>query len=608
MTGIVLALILMGIGMAAGVRLLNLLSLSMSAEEKYIFGFGTGLLLFASMVLILGVSAHLTAQWIMAGITVIAFMGIRQWGFVTKTSLEMIRNARVSEAFLIGCVILSFFSMTAVLIGVLAPETANDSLCYHLHIPKIFLQNHVISKIPYEINSLFPFFMEMLDTIGLALNQISLAKMFHMATGLAAAYSIFIISKKAASAQASMLAALLFLTTPGIVNHMGTTYVDVPLACFTLLSFYAYFRFYESGRLGWIAISGLMIGVGLSIKFLALVGFIATLILIIWDGIAHRKSPLKAIAMYGMAAFVVCAYWYIRSWIEWGNPVYPYFVQIFKSGYVKDYGDIGVTKNLFNLLAIPWTMTMKPQIFEGFGDNIGPSYLMFFPLMFAGGVKNPLLRRAGFFSLIYLILWFFLGQSLRFFFPALPVVAVLMAAGLSQTEACQNHYLKTAFRFLVFAVFGFHAALAIYHYYPMTKAALHSDFSEAYLRQTERSYRMAEYVNDNLPMSAKILNSVEVRMLYFKRPIVREDVYADVTKYYEASSEKEVIDRLKASGFSHFLLITGPETDWSQINSLRAPRIFLEGQKSLASSHPPLYTYTFNDGENPPVTYSLYQL
>src|SRR5262245_1328529 len=65
------------------------------------------------------------------------------------------------------------------LAGALAPPTAGDALCYHLEIPKRFVEHGSIEYLPLTDNSLFPFQMEMLYTLALLLGMPLLAPLLH---------------------------------------------------------------------------------------------------------------------------------------------------------------------------------------------------------------------------------------------------------------------------------------------------------------------------------------------------------------------------------------------------------------------------------------------
>lgn len=611
MTGFLIGILLIFSALPAGFRILSFFPLPFTSDEKNLFGFAFSLFLLSTLILWLGLAGLLAPPWILAGVGTLALAGFGSY----RSSIAGVLG-RISRllGFLVGlpkiCFLLSAGTLFAVAVGVMAPETANDSLCYHLHVPKLFLKFKTILRVPYEINSLFPFFMEMLDVYGIAFGKDSIAKVFHAATGIGGGYAVYALARKAAGPISALLAALFFITTPGIANQMGTTYVDVSLAFFTGLSFFAYVRFFETNRLAWIFLAGLMTGIALEVKFLALVGCVSLGAILAADAVfLRRPHRFKAILLFVLGVFVFSAYWYLRSWLELGNPVYPYFHQIFKTGYPIVYTGVGPTKTVLGFLTLPWQMTMNPEFFEGFGDNIGPSYLLFAPVGLLAVHKNPIVKRVAVMALIYYALWFFLGQSLRFFFPALPALAMLAAAGIERALGAQSRFLRASWGVLITGIFVLHAGMAAYHYLPMLKVSLGLEREADYLRRTERSYRMAEYVNQNLPLDSQILNFLEVRMYYFDREIVREDIYADMTGYdRKVLSLSEALALVKRDGFTHLLLCQTPHARFQELPPNRLPRLYLDAEKTLAHSKPPLYTYTFTDGENPPVEYTLYQL
>lgn len=615
MIGILLFLMVLFVMTSAGVRLLGIKNHLFQPGEIIIYGSALGLFLLSLSVLVLGLLGHLTPITLIASFSIWFIVGYRN--FYKLEELWRVFASQISfrknyfNFFILTCIL---FSALAVIVGILAPETANDSLCYHLHVPKIFLQLGRIQRIPCEINSLFPFFMEMLDSYGIAWHQISLAKCFHAFTAILAAGSIFLAGKKVvphSSKIAAGFASMLFITTPGIVNQMGTTYVDISLAGFTGLAFYAYLQWSDSRRSFWAILSGVMLGISLSIKFLALISFFAIFILMVLDSIKKSsESNLRSLLWFIGTAFLGCSYWYLRAWMELGNPVYPYFYQIFKAGVPNiHYDDIGTTKTLWNFIRMPWLMSIKPQIFEGFGDNIGPSYLALVPIGVLAGFKNPVLKRAGFFSLFYLVMWFFLGQSLRFFFPALPILALFMVEAIDFLLRTKSRLFIGLFKLCFSLLIFIHTGLAIYHYRGAVRVSFGLETGEAYLTRVERSYAISQFVNRHLPPDAKILNAVEVRMFYFDRTMVREDMYAHDTSYQsKAKSAQEVLNLLKQDGFTHILLTTGPGIEWNNLPALRIPSILLNPEKSLATLKTPLYTYTFTGPGQPSVTYSLYEI
>lgn len=593
-----------------GSRVLVLLKVPVKKDETVVFGTALGLVALAYAVLFLGLCGILFPPmlWaLLAGLAVLAAAdfranvralgsGFSEWKIpATLPNLTMF--------------LLSAVPVLSALLGTLAPEIANDSLCYHLHLPKLFLKHRQVGMMPYEVNSLFPFLMEMLYTLGLGTGGVTLAKFFHFSTGLLAAGAVLMYLRRYVKVEVAWFSALLFLTTPGIANQLDTTYVDAAFTCFSLLVLIPVLHWTETRGRGWIVLAGIFAGAVLSVKYLGLIPVLILCSMIAWTSFKDNrdlKGALKAVLFFLGPAFAVSAYWYVRSWIELGNPVYPYFYQIFKSGDpAMTYDDIGVKKTLLNFLAIPWTITMHPEKFEGFGVQFGPAYLAFLPAILFNLKKIPCWRRLCGFCFFYLLIWFFLGQDLRFLYPILPVLAILMGFGLAKVDW------KGAIRKSVAVLAGFvlllNALLAIYHFRNIYPVALGLRTPESYLGRMERSYRISRQVNQSLPEGSRILVE-ESHLFYFDRPIVREVSYAQFTEYFKAAkSAEDVFMRLAGDGFTHIL--TSEENEAVPLDAgepLRVPNLVGEAlEKKMIRKVYSFYPKEFTGGS---ILYTLYEI
>lgn len=581
------------------------------APEETVFATAAGMGLLAYIILVIGLLGFLTPVVLWSLVTALILLGAFRFssdrevlGAFTKT-LSGPWTFTGILAWTAGAV--CFVMMLA---GVLTPETANDSLCYHLQIPKIYLQHHRIFSIPYDVTSEFPLLMEMLYTLGLGLYGVYLAKFFHFAAGLLLAAAVGIstfrltLNKKAAS-----WAALLFLTTPVIVNQITTTYVDVALALYSYLALNALFLYSDQpGRYNRLLIlAGLFIGFAMSVKYLALITA-AYIVLFMVSRFKHQPSIwIQNLFLFGIFSVLAGCYWYVHSYIVTGNPVYPYFAKIFGSGDAAiHYNDIGVAKAPLNFLAVFWTLTMKPHIFEGFGVQLGPGYLAFIPAAIFMAWKK--VKRMVLYSLFFLVAWFLLGQSLRFLVPLLPVLSIM--AGVSLALMMNKGWAGRIFIFLFMAVIGFHAALAVYHHRREWKTAAGIETPVQYLEKMERSYAPAVWVNKNLPAKSKILNADETHMFYFRPAMIRESVYADKSRYWEsAANVDEIAGRLKKDGFTHILFAYRPQFDYAaKMDPMRVPSLMTDPKNRLASGVKEVYTYSFTDQEGLQTDYHLLEI
>jgi len=575
-------------------------------DEIIVYGTALGLGLLSFLVLLLGLANMLFMPLVSALLLAPAICPARHLRDSFGTLARGFRLWHIPFSLFNGALYFGAgLTGVCVLAGLLAPETANDSLCYHINLPKIYLETNRIGPIAYDINSTFPGFMEMLFTLGLGLGGDTLAKFFHVSTALFLAGAVLLWGRRAGKLENAWQAAILLVTVPGLVNQWPSTYIDGAMTAFTALLLVSLISWFESSKTRYIILAGVFAGFLMSMKFLALISLIAVTASILWHLIKNKRNP-GPLFLFGFIALAICAYWYIRSYLATGNPVYPYFYSVFKAGDgTITYDDIGLPKTFLHLLSVPWMITMRPDKFEGFGVQIGPAFLAFLPGIFWLR-KDRTVRFLASFALIYAVLWFFLGQSLRFLFPFLPALAMLLASVFGFFSAGRS---RAGFRLIVLFILAVHTVLAVYHYRGDFLHVVKLESTETYLRTRERSFGPAQF-SGTLPANAKILAADETHLYHFQRPIVRESVYGLVTKYYEKmGSSAEVLNHFKEQGFTHILLTVSPHSGpVGKLEAFRVPKIIRQSENHLADYLELLYSNAFKSPDGLEITYYFYRI
>lgn len=536
-----------------GARVLNLLRIPMEADETLVIGAGIGLAFWANLVTFLGLFGLLNAAafWIGGGV-LLAFL-VFDWRSLSKTSSTLKQIYALPASFLaVFFIIIASIVIFACLMGVLSPEIANDSLCYHLHLPKIFLREGRFFLAPYELNTMYPILMEMLYTFGLGLSGVTLAKFFHFGMGILATLTVFTWTRHFSDKKVAWGCALLFLSTPCAINEMGVTYVDVGLSFFTLLLMFSIWRWKMTRQMQWLVIGGVFAGVCIAIKYLGLIVWVLTILILFVDRTALSKKA-RGIFVFFLASMLSGGFWYVRNFIVFRNPVFPYLPQFFGTGdpiLRHDYVGIGVAHTIQNFFALPWIVTMRPELFGGWGEQIGPGYLTFLPLLLAG-IQGPFLGGIFLFVISYLGVWFLTGQMLRFLLPIIPILAVLLGAGW--TKAYLGSVLKKILAFSLCCILLAQTLLAVYHYRKNFAVALGLESQENFLLHNERSYRIAKFVNENLAKNAKIFMADETHLYYFERSLARDVFFARTNGLDRSVVPEQIMRQIRQKGFTHIL-------------------------------------------------------
>lgn len=292
-------------------------------------------------------------------------------------------------------------------IGVLGPELSFDALWYHLTLPKIYVQEHSIMHIPGGVfyYSDMPKLLEMVYVPLIMFGNEILAKFTHLVFGLACLILIYKVSRKFVSIDFSILACTIFYTNLVVGWLSITAYVDLARTFFELVALnYLLEKSYARSAVG--------LGLAVSTKILAF-----SSVLIFLPLLYLKTKSTMSIIRYTFIVFCIPLPWLIFSYINTGNPFYPFFSNIYpiSSGFNLS--------NFINFIHSP--------------DPISPIYLIVLPFMFL--YFNKMKENEKFivyYSALGFIVWFFLPQTGggRFIVPLLPALSILSVIMLSKVR------------------------------------------------------------------------------------------------------------------------------------------------------------------------------
>ncbi len=155
----------------------------------------------------------------------------------------------------------------------MAPDIYFDGLVYHLSTLEFWKGHHGIADFYTNLYSYFPFGGELYFLNGYYFGGGEAAKMLNaFSAGLCALAAAGWVAEEAGP-NPSFMVWTMVLTLPLVSATVWTTQVDVLLAFFTLLFFYALWRWAgERGSLPWALAAGLLAGAALTVKYTAVLG------------------------------------------------------------------------------------------------------------------------------------------------------------------------------------------------------------------------------------------------------------------------------------------------------------------------------------------------
>jgi hypothetical protein len=494
---------------------------SESGLEDFVFSSGLGLGVMAYVVYVVGSLRALYRINVIIIIFVCAIIALypvirffKQ--FSLKKTFQSFYEFSLFEKFLFAVIV---FMPSICLFGALAPEIGNDALAYHLFHPKIFIQNHKIGYIPFTRESLWPYLTEMLFTLGLILKSAPLAKLFHYFFGILSAAAVFSFVRRFFSRREALLSTALFYSAPGIFMQSVYAYIDLAQCFYAFVAFFALMLWVEKKEIKLLMLAGIFTGLLLSVKLLGGIVLISLTIILAYESIRAKfdfKKIVFSILIFWLFAGLFSFVWYLRSYLILYNPVYPLLHNIFGSGWETQIGiDLGVRRDILGFFRLPWDLVMHIDSFGG--EQIGVIFLAFLPFVLFNDFRHHIIRYISLYLVLYALIWFFIDPNIRFAFVNVALVFILISCGIFRVaDKFKLGLVKIALVLLVI----FNSCLCVYYNKDSISLALGKITSREYLFRKERTYPIAEFVNNNLPSSAVLILADESRGYYFERQVI----------------------------------------------------------------------------------------
>lgn len=572
--GLLLLIVLSSFGLGRKIwRLLKLEDKFSLTDIFFSLGLGfTGTILFIMLIGWLGLLYALVV-WIF----VIVFGGIGVWEIFGLYTQAKQTNTKYQFKKLnfweMLCILIVLLTAIINLVSALTPETFYDSLVYQLTVPWYWVQHHRIETIPTIHMSYYPMNVHLLYVLALILKNEILVKLVHFMLGLFTVFGIYVFCKKYFSRQAGLIAAIIFYTVPLVMFVSWRSAIELGLAFFETLAVISFVSSLSSSdekqKFRWWMISAVFAGMAVAGKYNSVLSVGSFLIVYTIRAFFVDKEKfvvwLKRVSVFVFLVFVVVSPWCIRNTVVKHNPLYPFSwqkdVSIDTRGKAEEINDpprMSFTPQ--NILTLPWGLTMGKVTQEGYS---GAAFLtlILLPFLF-GKIKKPM-KILIFYFLIYFLEWFGLRPYLRYFIPALPVLAIILGCYASE----MNVY-KWA-KNIVFIVITLLCLSNLYFGIVMQKhtmdpyaVAIGMQKKIDYLGTQRPTYPCAYYqaldwANHNLDKTGKILFLGEARGYYSQLPFISNttsDYNTLLMLAKESNNEDELWDKLKQQNIRYFLL------------------------------------------------------
>ncbi len=314
-------------------------------------------------------------------------------------------------------------------IGALGPEIKYDALWYHLTLPKLYLETGKIAIIqghPPWYYSAMPALGEMLYVVALAIRGEVVAKLLHAICVFFTARIIFSFIQKQINTRAAWFGVVLFLSNMTVLWSSTTADIDLFRTLYETLGCVSFLKWLDRPTKKNGALLGIWMGCAISVKTLslgtaAIIGFLMLVkVFILRHMVAERQRRVISIVIYGVVAALVGGYWYVRSYIVTGNPVYP----ALSTEYNQHFYFPG-PQSVIEFVSSPMLLS---STIGGWDASMSPIYIALLPLILYCLKGSKQMRWMLGYCALYYLVWFLLPRSggARFIMPVYPIASILV--------------------------------------------------------------------------------------------------------------------------------------------------------------------------------------
>lgn len=518
--------------------------------------------------------------------------------------MKMNRKTLGNTAFsLLFTTIIVFFSAEFILN--LTPPISRDALIHHLAIPKLWLKHGGFYEIPWAEYSYYPVYINIFYLVCLYLKNDIAPKFIHLGFGLCTGWLIYFYLKQKFDRNWGLLGMVIFITTPIVVWLSTSAYIDLGMTFFTTASVLAFIKWRDSeySQFKWFLISSFCMGIAIGSKYNALIAWFIVNLMLMLSYVRDTNRQIGAL-QYGMLFFVimvlVASPWYFKNYLQTGNPFYPLFKSFFKLLHhqtvqgvlhgqaIEKTGKISFFKireamygeSFWETLLIPIRMFFqgKDTSYQYFQGSLNPILIIFLPfaLLNKRYGKDKIFFVC--FTVIFIIMAFFLtAKQVRYIVPVLPFLSILAVMGLKDlvdkleegtinSPLISRKNIKSIVKFIIFPTIIF---LLIFNLlYLKERMNIIKPFPyvfgretrEAFLKRHLLHYDAVEYINNNLPIDAKIFTMFLGRRGYYLDRIYKnESSFGMSTIRHMVNSsddEEKFLEYIRSMNVTHILMRT----------------------------------------------------
>jgi len=396
----------------------------------------------ASILFVLGLVHQLTRPTTLFVFAVLHVASADVW----RTTLRRLRSsmAAATRRRLVASSLFVLLLTAPMLLLALYPPTQFDATAYHLPYATAFVDAGSLPFLETLRFPVFPQLQEMLFVLSFFLSGEIAAQLSQFLPLLLVPTLPIAWGQSMAAERAGFWSAALWLGNPLAVWLGGTAFVDIGLSLFVTAAFFSWHRWLRGAGTSWLVLSATMIGFACASKYLGLF-FLAVLIastLIV----SLRRKGFRAALIFPTVALAVAGPWYSRIIYFTGNPLFPYYANLFGGSAWSEHPAINpaahdgslagfaaqqvteIATHLGFLFLVPFNAVFAREVFQ-FQAPISPWYLLLIPVLAVPVLRLRTGRWIAGLSFAYGLFWLTTAREIRFLLPIIPILSLALALG-----------------------------------------------------------------------------------------------------------------------------------------------------------------------------------
>jgi len=542
-----------------------------STAEQISFCTTLGLGSLSYLILLIGTIGLLYESFVIAVLGVVFLLCFSAWIELFRGIFSSYKNRGWLKWRPLLLVLLAILIISPVLLLPLYPPTAFDSTMYHLPYAKIYAQENKIVFTPYLRYAVSPQTNEMLFTLALRLYDGVSAQLIQFLMMGILGTGLFAFGRRHFSKRTGIWGMAIFLSSPMVLWLGASAYIDIGLALFVTMGIYSFFNWIQSKERNWLILTAIFFGFSAGSKYPAL--FFPILFGLIAFGIGLRTRNFSYTIFFIVITVIVASPWYFRNWYYTGNPVFPFFGQIFGyewwspqdlQGQLNEMHSHGTGRSFQSFLLLPWNLAFNQTNFlmEAPYSQI---YLFALPFLILS-LSRSKIRQLFIIIFLYILFWFNSVQISRYLIPIIPLLSLIIAASI---EHCLEWLPNKGIRWMKKGIVTFSIALLffspgwLYTVYkvkgenipPATK-----NEQENYLTRKFPTYSAYQYLNQTKGRHYSIYALFDTNLAYFADGVFMGDWFgpARYEKIYNNFDNVKSLHReLRSLKADYFLVKRG---------------------------------------------------